>query len=248
VILVEFVLTSDLDWASEYCIENFLSIVDRFSVKPTIFVTHESAALREASSEGRVELGIHPNFLQRSTHGETINGILQHVLDLAPHAIAVRCHRHFAGPEIESALAAQGLRIDSNTHRHLEHEIAPIELASGLLRLPVFFEDDCHWMQNRTWRFRDHEADYFSAGLKILNFHPFLVALNAPDAAFYLRHKWRIPTLTADDAARWRCKGDGAATFLVEAIGAIYTAGHRFVTLGEMAESLIRKTLTTEMG
>ena len=53
---MEFVLTSDLDWASEYCIENFLFIADRFSIKPTIFVTHESAAIRKAHEAGRVEL------------------------------------------------------------------------------------------------------------------------------------------------------------------------------------------------
>lgn len=238
---MEFALTSDLDWASEYCIENFLSIVDRFSIKPTIFVTHESPALRKASGDGRVELGIHPNFLQQSTHGDCINSVLKHVLDLVPRAIAVRCHHHFAGPEIERALKAHGLRIDSNTHSHLEQGLAPIELETGLLRLPVFFEDDCHWMHNTPWRFQDHEADFFSPGLKILNFHPFLVALNVPDAAFYLRYKPTISKLTAVEAASWRHQGYGASTFLIETIGAVHAAGHRFVTLSEMAQSFGRE-------
>jgi hypothetical protein len=240
---VDYVLTSDLDWASEYCIENFLSIIDQFSIKATIFVTHESAAIRRASDEGRIELGIHPNFLQQSTHGDSINSVLKHVLDLVPRAIAARCHHHFTGPEIERALTNYGLRIDSNTHRHLEHGLTPIELANGLLRLPVFFEDDCHWIANKPWSFQDYEADFFCPGLKILNFHPFLVALNAPDAAYYSRHKRHIPTLRADEATRLRHEGYGASTFLIEMIGAIHTAGHRFVTLSEMAESLCRKTV-----
>jgi Polysaccharide deacetylase len=244
---VEFVLSADLDWASEYCIEHFLSITGRFSIKPTIFVTHDSAALRRAAREGRVELGIHPNFLQPSTHGESIGSIIKHVLELAPRATSVRCHRHFAGREIERALTAHGLRIDSNTHGHLQGGLAPIELPSGLLRLPVFFEDDCHWTQDMTWRFRDHETDFFSPGLKILNFHPFLVSLNAPDAAFYHRHKRHIPTLTVSDAARLRHQGDGIATFLIEAIRVIQASGCRFVTLGEMADSLGHETLAAEL-
>src|SRR5205085_10902215 len=139
-------------------------------------------------------------------------------------------------------LKAHGLRIDSNTYRHLEPGLVPVGLPSGLMRLPVFFEDDCHWLQNTSWRFQQYEAGFFSPGLKILNFHPFLVALNAPDAAFYLRHKHLIPTLSADEAEYVRYQGHGASTFLIEAISAIQAAGHRFVTLYELAATLTRKT------
>jgi hypothetical protein len=245
---MDFVLTSDLDWASDYCIENFLAIAARFSVKPTIFVTHESAAIRKAAREGRVELGIHPNFLPHSTHGECIESILAHVLGLAPHAAAVRCHRYVAGPEIERALAERGLRIDSNVCCHLERGLAPVDLATGLLRLPVFFEDDVHWMHGMSWRFADHASAFFSAGLKILNFHPFFVALNTPDAAFHQRHKPHIPTLSADKAAKFRHGGKGAGTFLIESLTAIRAAGHRFVTMGELAEGIGHAAPTRRAG
>lgn len=234
---MDFVLTSDLDWCSEYCVENFLSIAERISIKPTIFVTHRSATIHEAARSGRIELGIHPNFLAGSTQGGSIEQIIEHVLELAPDAVAVRGHRHFTNPEIERAFAARGLRIDGNTYRHLARDLAPIALPSGLLRLPVFFEDDCHWKARRSWQFLDHAADFFSPGIKVLNFHPFLVALNAPGSAFYLRHKHRIRTLTAADARELRHQGDGVATFLVEMIGAIKQRGHRFVTLTDMAQN-----------
>jgi hypothetical protein len=235
---MEFVLTADLDWASEYCIAHFLAIADRLAVKPTVFVTHESAAIRAAERDGRVELGVHPNFAPASTHGDSIERVLGHVMALAPEALAVRCHRHIRGPEIERALAVRGLRIDSNTCRHLEPGIAPVALASGLLRLPVFFEDDVNWIQARSWRFADHAPAFFSPGLKILNFHPFFVALNAPDAAFYQRHKSKIQTLDARGAAELRHAGQGSESFLVEAVAAIRAAGRGFVTLGALAERL----------
>jgi len=235
---MDFVLTSDLDWASEYCVEVFLAVAGRFKLRPTVFVTHESAVLRRAAADGRVELGIHPNFLAGSSHGEGIAPIITHVLGLVPQAMAVRCHRHLVDPEIEVALAAHGLRIDSNTCGHLQPGLAAATLATGLLRLPVFFEDDCHWGVPRSWQFTHHRAAFFSPGLKILNFHPFMLALNAPDAAFYRRHKPLIPTLTAEEAHRLRHEGQGTATFLLEALAAICDAGHRFLTLGEMAETL----------
>jgi hypothetical protein len=228
--LVEFVLTSDLDWRSEYCAENFLSIAALFSVKPTIFLTHRSAAIARAAHEGRIEVGIHPHCPPGSSQGHSVEGIIELVLELAPEAIAVRCHRHFTNPEIEFALTARGLRIDGVTCRHLARDLEPIALQSGLLQLPVFFGE--------TRRFDYHLPEFFGPGLEVLNFHPFLNALKAPVGDCYLRHKHHIPTLTADDAREFRHEGDGIATFLIEAIRASREHGHPFVTLTEMAERL----------
>jgi polysaccharide deactylase WbmS-like protein len=232
---MDLALTSDLDWASEYCIEHFLEVAGRFSIKPTLFVTHASAAVREAAREGRVELGIHPNFSAGSTHGDDVASVLDHVLHLVPNPIAVRCHRYLDNPQIAAALASRGLKLDSNLCAHLERNLRPIVLPGGSLRFPVFFEDDVHWDRGLDWCFDKCAADFLSPGLKILNFHPFFVALNVPDSIFYARHKSRIPSLTRDQAAEFRHRGAGAGTFLVDALRAILAAGHRFVTLEELA-------------
>ena len=239
---IDFVLTADVDWASEYCIDHFLSIAARFSITPTIFVTHSSPMLRVAGAEGRAELAIHPNFLGGSSHGAAPDDVIDHVLGLVPDAVAARCHRYFGGPDIEQALASRGLLYDSNVCRHMQPDLKPERLASGLLRLPVFFEDDVHWDRGLSWDFAAHAAAFFSPGLKILNFHPFFVALNVPDASFYKRSKAHIPTLTAGEAERLRHPDAGAETFLIEAIEAILAAGHRFLPLGTLAEqSPVRK-------
>ena len=235
---MDFVLTCDLDWASEPSIESLLAIAERFRIRPTVFVTHRSDAVEQAAREGRVELGIHPNFLEGSTHGQTIEQVVGHVLALVPGAKAVRCHRHHTSPQIERVLAARGLAWDSNGCRLLQPGLEAEPLASGLLRLPVFYEDDLHWEAGHGWRFADYAAAFFSPGLKVLDVHPFFVALNVPDAAFYARCKPLIRTLTAEQAQRLRHPGAGAATFLVEALTRIQQAGHRFVTLGELARDL----------
>ncbi len=169
---MDFVLTSDLDWASEYCIEHFLEVAGQYLIKPTFFVTHESAAVRRASEEGHVELGIHPNFLPGSSHGDDIKSVINHVLHLVPHPIAVRCHRYFDSPQIAAVLANRGLKLDSNLCMHLERNLGAHILASGLLRLPVFFEDDIHWDHGLEWRLDVYAADFLSPGLKTSEFSP----------------------------------------------------------------------------
>src|SRR5260370_15544942 len=89
---MDFVLTADIDWASEYCIEYFLGITDRFRVKPTLFVTHESHVIRDAVDAGRVELGIHPNFLPASTHGDNPEAVVDHLFSIVQRPLAGRCH------------------------------------------------------------------------------------------------------------------------------------------------------------
>ena len=241
---MDFVLTSDLDWASEDCVADFLQIADRFSIKPTMFVTHDSAIVRDATASGLAELGIHPNFLPGSDHGSDGASVMDFVLRLAPNAIAMRAHRYIRSPEISSLIAARGLTIESNLCRHLARGIAPEILPCGVLRLPVFFEDDVHWTEGGEWNFDAYRDAFLAPGLKILNFHPFFVALNAPDAAFYRRHKQRIKSLTGEQAKHFRHRGAGARSFLVEAITAVLAAGHRFVTLGQLAADLRGQTTT----
>jgi hypothetical protein len=235
---MDLALTSDLDWASEYCIEHFLDIVERFSVTPTLFVTHASVAAFKAARDGRAELGIHPNFLPGSSHGEDTISVLRHLLELVPGAKAVRCHRYFEDHRIAAELARHGLELDSNLCRHLESDLHASRLPTGLLRLPVFFEDDVHWSRGLKWRFAEYADAFFAPGLKILNFHPFFVTLNVPDAEFYARHKPHIRTLTAAEAAELRHPGAGAGTFLGEALQAALAGGHRFVTLSQLAAEL----------
>lgn len=232
---LDFALTADLDWASEDCIESFLQIAGRFSIVPTVFVTHESEILNRAHAAGRVELGIHPNFLPDSDHGADVASVIDFVLRLAPDATAVRAHRYIGSPEISARLAVRGLSIDSNQCRHLATGIVPERLSSGMLRLPVFFEDDIHWTLGHDWAFANHSEAFFAPGLKVLNFHPFFVALNVPDAAFYQSHKQHIRTLTKRQAARMAHRGEGSRSFLLELIAAVRAAGSGFVTLGQLA-------------
>ncbi|RDL47384.1 hypothetical protein BLJAPNOD_06224 [Ensifer sp. M14] len=233
-----FVLTGDVDWASEYCIESYVDTANAHGIVPTLFVTHRSQALERFAEKGKVELGIHPNFLAGTTHGKTIDEIFDHVLALVPDAVALRCHAFFDNSHVAMAASRRGIRLDSNICCHLQENIPVLRHWNGVDRLPVFFEEDVHWLLGLDWDFAAHRKAFESSGLKILNFHPFMWTLNIPDSDYYLRHKQHITTLTKEQADALRHPGSGSASFLAQAIEWVQKSGGRFVSLSELHSTL----------
>ena len=84
-------LTFDIDWAPDWVIEDLLEILDSKDVKATIFCTHKTEMNQEICHRGH-NLGIHPNFMQGSTQGESVKEIINNLLDLVPNAKCIRNH------------------------------------------------------------------------------------------------------------------------------------------------------------
>ena len=233
-----FILTADVDWASDYCIDALAAFAHERSVMPTLFVTHESPAITSLRTQRRVECGIHPNFLPHSSHGEEPGAIITHMLSIQPNPVAVRCHHYVENSEIAHMLAVTGLRVDSNVCLFLQPSLKPLSHWSGLIRLPCFWEDDVHWERGFAWDFARLRKAFFAPGLKLLNVHPFMFALNIPDAAFYARHKRHIQTLDPVSAHQMRFPGLGPATFIAEMFDAVREEGLHFTSLGELVDEL----------
>ncbi|RXR30399.1 hypothetical protein [Sphingobium fluviale] len=232
-----FVLTADVDWASEYSIRSFIDYTVSNDIVPTLFVTHQSAVIEDAAAAGEIDLGIHPNFMPGSTHGATVDQVLDHVFDLVPDPVASRSHCFFDNSAVSLALAQRGIAIDSNICCHLQEGLPVLQHWNGVKRLPVFFEDDVHWTRGGGWSFADHQPAFESPGLKILNFHPFMWALNVPDAEFYEKNRAHITTLAPEIANVLRFSGQGSATFLENIIQWVRQTGGRFVSLRELCET-----------
>jgi hypothetical protein len=230
-----FALTSDVDWTSEYCVQSLLNFSAEHSIRPTLFVTHRSAAIEDAAKSGRAELGIHPNFLPGSTHGATPDAVIAHCLGLVPGCRLWRSHAYADGTHLALKMRAAGIRIDSNLCLHLQDNLMPLHHWSGILRLPVFWEDDVHWSTARHWRLAEMIEAFFSPGLKIINVHPFIFSLNIPDTATYQWLKPWIDRLDGDEAGELRSAGPGPADFLLELIAAVKQRGHRWFSLTEIA-------------
>jgi hypothetical protein len=230
-----FCLTSDCDWASEYCIEDFVSLLEGYGVSPTIFVTHKSQALERFRTSRAVQLGVHPNFLPGSSHGDDYLSIIDHVLGLVPDAQTFRSHWYFDHSRISKEMHHRGVRYDSNLCLYLQPHIMPLQHWTGLVRLPVFWEDHCHCeITSGDWDFDEVLPAFLAPGLKILSFHPFFVAANIPSTDYYLRVKSHITTLSAETVSEVRYTGEGTRTFLIALLERLTAGGEKFHTLGEL--------------
>ncbi|GAB2176168.1 polysaccharide deacetylase WbmS family protein [Dongia sp. agr-C8] len=230
-----FVLTSDTDWASEYAVDRLVDFTTDAGIKPTVFVTHESARLNAAAAKGEVELGIHPNFLPGSSHGADVDAVIAHVFKLAPDTKLWRSHAFVDGTHVAVKLHQAGIRIDSNVCLYMQQGLMPLEHWIGIRRFPVFWEDDVHWHRGGNWDFVRYRDAFFAPGLKVVNVHPFIYALNIPDEATYTAVKGNIPRLDAESAGKLRFAGPGPADFLAALADAVKAQGLRWHTLTELA-------------
>lgn len=230
-----FVLTSDIDWASEFAIAGLLNFARARDIHPTLFVTHPSPEIDRAAVAGEIDRGIHPNFLPGSSHGADPDAVIACCMALAPGTRLWRSHAYVDGTYVALKLHQAGIRIDSNLCLYMQRGLSPLDHWVGIRRFPVFWEDDVHWHRGGSWDFARYREDFFSPGLKVVNVHPFIFALNLPDEAAYRSAKVRIPDLEAESAASLRWNGAGPATFLAALDVAIRDSGRRWWSLGELA-------------
>jgi hypothetical protein len=230
-----FCLTSDVDWASEFCIEELLGFVTGLGVHPTIFVTHASEVVSGFRADGRVDVAIHPNFLPGSSHGADEESVIDSMFELVPDAETFRSHCFVDSTRIVRRMLERGIRYDSNLCLYLQPELVPLHHGTGIMRFPVFWEDDCHWdLTGGDWDIDRWLDRFLTPGLKILNVHPFAFAANIASEEHYRGAKRLITGLSARSAAEVRHAGPGTRTFVTSLLRALLDAGARFHSLKEL--------------
>jgi hypothetical protein len=233
-----FVLTGDQDWAPGWTVERQLQIARAAAVPMHLFVTNEDPAIRAA--DAGLTLGIHPNLLPGSTHGSDADSAIEHCLDLVPGATTARTHAFTESTPWLASLARRGVRADSNTGLMLQPGIVPLMHLSGMLRFPVFLEDDVllRWAGSAP-TVEALAPHLFTPGLKILNFHPALVGINARTPADY--EQARAELFSGADPSAFAHGGHGVADLLRDLLEEIRRRRHRvmaFPALVERAEQL----------
>ncbi len=227
-----FVLTSDLDWAPDWALRAMFEIVATHDVPLHLFVTNASEALRERPA--RVTLGIHPNFLANSTQGRTVDEVIDFCQALVPDADTFRTHSISENSHILLALAGRGFIADSNLVTFLQPGLAPMVHGAGLLRFPIFFEDDVFlWWAAPELRPAALASLLLCPGLKVLNFHPALVAINAPSIAYYDAQRSALFSSSKARQVEPYAKR-GVATLLVELIDAVRGGGFDFIPFPQL--------------
>lgn len=171
-------ITSDIDWAHDDVILYMLSILEEYKIKATFFCTHE-IKIKEIKKH---ELAIHPNFTRDKTDKETI----QELMSLYPGAKGTRSHSLHMHTRLLEIYQSFGLEYDSN-YILPNQVIKPFLLVNNVLELPIFFDDDFHFLESSD--FGLNQFDLKRGGLKIFSFHPIHVFLNTEQISTYRKAK-----------------------------------------------------------
>ena len=241
-----FAFTADQDWAPEWATGRFLDFLEGADVPVHTFVTNPSPALERAQQDG-VTLGAHPNFLSGSTHGSTPEEVINTCRALVPNARTVRSHIHAENSHILQLLTDAGFDTDSNLSLFLQPGIVPLIHSTGILRLPVFLDDDSLllWDQSGTLDLAPAKRALGTPGLKILNFHPALFAINCPSADYYRTHRDELYSTTAPMRP---FDGRGLATLLEEMLEWLRANGHTISPFLELVDECWRDFDALEEG
>lgn len=196
-------LTIDIDWAPDFIIDFVRETLIDHDVRATFFVTHESPALQRLKDRPDLfELGIHPNFLPGSTHGQSIGGVLEHCMELAPSATSMRTHcLHQSTPILQKVITDTAIDTEVSLlmpgirpHMPFEHRYGD----GSLLRIPYGWEDTFSMESRDMGR---PPIDPASAGLQVLAFHPIHIYLNSASMDDYARLKARVSNLAKANIA-----------------------------------------------
>ena len=150
-----------------------------------MFVTHRSEVIERAFLAGRLQRGIHPNFLPGSSHGDSFREVIETCMAFAPEATCSRSHRGFDVTDTAHLLHNDfHIRCCSNTITTLTPKITPYWLESKLLQVPVFFEDGS-FLYNELGLSIEPYRQYFTApGIKVISLHPMNMVFNTPRLAW----------------------------------------------------------------
>ena len=187
-------ITFDMDWVPDEVMEWFVEFCDESEIRGTLMVTNDSPLLNKIRSDGKLELGIHPNFNQLLSGEDDIrknmNGAISLVKDIVPEAVTVRSHALVTGSVIENAFRKAGLKYELNFLYVPKpgDRISAWKDIYGIIRIPFIFEDDI-WFTGDV----SIKPEYYLDGKwdvpLIFNFHPIHLYLNTCNQLQYDRAK-----------------------------------------------------------
>ncbi|MEW6470021.1 MAG: hypothetical protein AB1458_13920 [Bacteroidota bacterium] len=221
----DYIITLDVDWASDYVIDYVADKLVRSKVRATWFITHDSPSIRSLFRyDDLFEIGLHPNFMDGSTQGDSPARVMEHLKNIYPLAESVRTHGLFqSSPLLKQLVDEFGVKYDSSLFLPYTKNIEPHGMyyrGSGeLIRLPYFWSD--YTEANHPSRdFSFANPKYHMEGMKVFNFHPVHVALNTEDVRRYdeLRASVRISACKKADIDRFRNRSAKGAENVFDAL------------------------------
>lgn len=215
----KYVITFDIEWAPDFAIQYCLELLDRFNVKATFFATHRTDYNKEIIKKGHI-LGIHPNFLPSSSHGNEVKEIINNCLNFSPDAWCMRSHSLVQSSPLLHDIFKQypQLTLDVSLFMHrsnFAHLVKWDFYGVEFDRLLYNWEDDAEFSKQR---FSDSD-DLFFGKLTVYDFHPIHVYLNSSNGTEYASLKESLSGKSIADTSMshahpFKNRGNGTETFL----------------------------------
>lgn len=213
--------TVDVEWAAQAVVDDIRSLFDSHGVKATFFVTHADVVV-----PGH-ERGLHPNFRRNGDTYRSLAGadkmgdeaINRHIVTathaFAPEAKGVRAHSLHSDSTLLPLYRELGLEYDSCYQMPLVEGIRPFWIYGSLIELPIYYGDSLDISVAMT-DFQVGRLALDRPGLKVLNFHPNTVYINAGSNAVLAatRAFYREP----DKLRASRNEGRGIRTLLLDTL------------------------------
>lgn len=248
--LTSVCVTVDVDFAPDYMIDECVGLLDSHGVAATFYATHPSPVVSRIDDGGRYEVGLHPNLTPGSTQGASLREIVGMLRQHHPNARGNRFHLLGSSYRDLALLSGLGIEYDVSTLRFNGAYLLPVWHADiDLTKLTYFWEDGV--CETAGLAPRLDGVDLYAPGMKIFNFHPLNLYLNAGDDRVRRRFLQENPDLgncPEEVARRYRQSGEGARTFLDSLLTHLDVVGCRTVTAIEIARAYPKVTRQGEVG
>ncbi|MDD2228119.1 MAG: hypothetical protein PHY48_01760 [Candidatus Cloacimonetes bacterium] len=235
-----YCFTSDVDWASEAVLKEFFAIVNGLDIHPTMFVTHNSAEVEKHYQNGKIDRGLHPNFMNGSSHGDGFEEIAETCIGFAPESYGFRSHRAFDVTDITHLMANKhNFKWVSHQITIMQPYIRPILHESGLLNFPVFFEDGTHLYNCLDLKIGKYDNLLTSPGIKIVSFHPMNFVFNTPELS-YMRNlkdsmtREQFINITPEVISKFRNNALGIRDTVLEIIDTVKSLSLPIYTMNQL--------------
>lgn len=240
-----FCFTTDIDWASEAVISQFLKSLPIQELKMTAFVTHFSPIIEELYATKVWDRGIHPFFLKGSSHGDNFKEIIENCIAFAPEAESVRSHRLYNVSDTAHLLFNEfGFRYCSNTIMTLSSHIRPYLHESKMIDIPIFWEEGTA-LYNQLGLSIDPYLGYFtSPGLKVISFHPINVVFNTPEIAWMRKIKDSMSReeynqISSESILKNRNNAIGIYHTIMEIVNLVKQKNYKILSLKEIYNNIV---------
>jgi hypothetical protein len=242
-------LSFDVEWASKDVLADLLALLGERRLRGTFFCTHAGIEV-----PGH-ERGLHPNFRRQ---GDTMKGlegalgkgglaaaaeeaVYRHVVATTkaycPEAIGVRAHSLFYDSQLVRIYKDAGLMYDSSYAMPFVEGLRPVRKEYEMLELPIYYQDHLD-LKTGTTGFDVGAIDLGSSGMKVFNFHPNMLFINAVSDEHYLACK---PVYhDRDRLLAMRHPGKGIRTLFLELLDRLAARAESVVTLAEIRERCVR--------